>query len=55
MNNNITQFYFKLTITMLFSYGYGQEQIGNNKKSRRTAGNFDCHTNAAVRRGRIDQ
>ena len=36
---------------MLFSYGYGQEQIGNNKKCRQIAGNFDCHTDAAVRRG----
>ena len=36
---------------MLFSYGYGQEQIGDNKKCRQIAGNFDCHTDAAVRRG----
>jgi hypothetical protein len=36
---------------MLFSYGSGQQQIGNNKKYRRIAGNFDCHGNAAVRRG----
>ena len=33
-NNNKTQFKFKLTITMLFSYGSGQKQIGNNKKCR---------------------
>jgi hypothetical protein len=36
---------------MLFSYGYGQQQIGDNKKCRRIAGNFDCHTGASVRRG----
>jgi hypothetical protein len=36
---------------MLFSYGYGQQQIGDNKKSRQIAGNFDCHTDAAVRHG----
>ena len=35
---------------MLFSYGYGQKQISNNKKSIRIAGNFDCHADAAVRR-----
>ena len=37
---------------MLFSYDSGQQRIGNNKKCRRTAGNFDsCHANAAVRCG----
>ena len=36
---------------MLFSYGYGQQQIGDNKKCRQIAGNFDCHCNAAVQRG----
>jgi len=38
---------------MSFSYGYGQHQIGDNKKCRcrRIAGNFDCHADAAVRRG----
>jgi hypothetical protein len=36
---------------MLFSYGYGQQQIGDNKKCRRIAGNFDCHTDASVRCG----
>ena len=36
---------------MLFSYGYGQQQIGDNKKCRQIAGNFDCHTDVAVRRG----
>jgi len=37
---------------MLLSYGYGQQQqIGNNKKFRRIAGNFDCHTDEAVQRG----
>ena len=43
---------------MVFSDGYGQQQIGDNKKCRRIAGDFDCHTNAAVRRynvGRIAQ
>jgi hypothetical protein len=36
---------------MLFSYLYGQQQIGDNKKCRQIAGNFDCHADAAVRRG----
>jgi hypothetical protein len=36
---------------MLFSYGYGQQQIGNNKKWGQIAGDFDCHTDVAVRRG----
>jgi hypothetical protein len=36
---------------MLFSYGYGQQQNGNNKKCRRIAGDFDCHEDAAVRCG----
>jgi hypothetical protein len=36
---------------MLFSYGYGHEQIGDKKKCRRPAGDFDCLTKAAVRRG----
>jgi len=36
---------------MLFSYCYGQQQISDNKKCRRIAGDFDCHTDAAVRRG----
>ena len=49
-NTNLTQFKFKLTITMLFSYVSGQQQIGNNKKCRRIAGNFNCHADAAVQR-----
>jgi len=36
---------------MLFCYVSGQKQIGNNKKCRRIAGNFDCHADAAVQRG----
>ena len=36
---------------MLFSYDYGQQQIGDNKKRRHIAGDFDCHTDVAVRRG----
>jgi hypothetical protein len=36
---------------MLFCYVSGQQQIGNNKKCRRIAGNFDCHADAVVRRG----
>jgi hypothetical protein len=36
---------------MLFSYVSGQQQISNNKKCRQIAGNFDCHVDAAVRRG----
>ena len=38
---------------MLFSYGYGQQQIGNNKKCRQIAGDFDCHTDEAVQRGAL--
>jgi len=36
---------------MLFSYSYGQQQIGDNKLCRRIAGNFDCHKDVAVQRG----
>ena len=36
---------------MLFSYGYGQQQISDNKKCRQIAGDFDCHVDAAVRLG----
>jgi hypothetical protein len=36
---------------MLFSYVSGQQQIGNNKKCTQIAGDFDCHADAAVRRG----
>jgi len=36
---------------MLFSYRYGQQQIGDNKKCRRNNGNFDCHTDAAAQHG----
>jgi len=36
---------------MLFSYRYGQQQIDDNKKCRQIAGNFDCHTDAAVQHG----
>ena len=35
---------------MFFSYGW-QQQIGDNKKCRRIAGDFDCHADAAVRSG----
>jgi hypothetical protein len=35
---------------MLFSYRYGQQQIGDYKKCRQIAGNFDCHGNASVQR-----
>ncbi len=33
---------------MSFSYGGGQQRIGDNKKCRRFAGDFDCHADAAV-------
>jgi len=36
---------------MLFSFVSGQQRIGNNKKCRQITGNFDCHADAAVRRG----
>ncbi len=36
---------------MLFSYGSGRQRIDGNKKFRQIDGNFDCHGDAAVRRG----
>jgi hypothetical protein len=36
---------------MLFSYDYGQQQIGDNKKCRQIAGDFDCHADATVQSG----
>ena len=33
---------------MLFSYVGGQQQIGDNKKCRQFAGDFDCHAGAVV-------
>jgi len=36
---------------MLLSYVGGQQQIGDNKKCRQFAGDFDCHADAAVRCG----
>jgi hypothetical protein len=36
---------------MLFSYVSGQQRIGNNKKCRQIAGDFDCHAYTAVQRG----
>ncbi len=38
---------------MLFSYvsGQQQQQISNNKICRQIVGDFDCHVDAAVRRG----
>jgi len=36
---------------MLFSYHYEQQQIEDTKKCMWIAGNFDCHADAAVRRG----
>ena len=33
---------------MLFSYVGGQQRIGDNKKCRRIACDFDCHADAAV-------
>ena len=35
---------------MLFSHGSGQQQIDDNKKCRRIAGDFDGHGDVAVRR-----
>jgi hypothetical protein len=34
---------------MWLSYVGGQQRIGDNKKCRRIAGDFDCHADAAVR------
>jgi hypothetical protein len=36
---------------MLFSYGSGQQCINDNEKCRQIARDFDCHADAAVRRG----
>jgi len=36
---------------MLFSYVGGQQRIGDIKKCRRIAGDFDCHADAAVQCG----
>jgi hypothetical protein len=36
---------------MLFSYVSGKQRIDNNKKCRQISGYFDCHADAAVRRG----
>jgi hypothetical protein len=36
---------------MIFSYGSGQQHINDNEKCRQIARNFDCHVDAAVRRG----
>jgi len=33
---------------MLFSYGYGQQRIGDNEKCRQITDIFDCHADAAV-------
>jgi hypothetical protein len=51
MNKTASWFKFKLIITMLLSYGSGQQQIDNNKKCRQIAGNFYCHGDAAEQRG----
>ena len=36
---------------MLFSYSSERQQIDANQKCRQIADNFDCHADAAVRRG----
>ena len=36
---------------MLFSYCIGQQQIDDNEKCWRTAGDFECHADAAVQHG----
>jgi hypothetical protein len=35
----------------VISYGSGRQRIDGNKNCRRITGNFDCHGDAAVRRG----
>ncbi len=35
---------------MLFSDGYGQQQIGDKTTCRQISGDFDCHMDAAVQR-----
>jgi hypothetical protein len=42
---------FRFIITILFSYGNGQQQINKNKKCRQIAGNFECYADAVVQRG----
>jgi len=36
---------------MLFSYGYGQQQIGDNNNCWQIAGDFDCHADAGIQYG----
>jgi hypothetical protein len=51
MNNDMSQFYFILIITVFFIYGSGRQRIDNDEKCRRITGNFDCRANAVVRFG----
>jgi hypothetical protein len=50
INNVVTRFHFKIIITMLFSYGYGDNGINDDKKWRQINNNIDCHTAGAIRR-----
>ena len=47
MNKSASQFQFKLIITMLFSYGRGQQRINDDEKCRQIARDFDCHGDIA--------
>ena len=51
INNSTSLFWFKLIITMFFSYCCGRQWNRRWQKWRQIAGNFDCHGDAAVRRG----
>ncbi len=45
----VTQFHFKLIIAMLFSYGYVDNEINNDKKCRQITDDIDHHATGAIR------
>ena len=51
MNSTTSQFWFTLIITMFFCCCCRQQWNRRWQKWRWIAGNFNCHDNAAVRRG----
>ena len=51
MNKSTSRFWFRLIITMLFSYCCGGQWNWRWQKWRRIAGDLDCHGNAVVQRG----
>ncbi len=50
-NNNLTQFYFILTMTWSLPQFVGDNGIDEDEKCRESAGDFDHHADAAVRCG----